>query len=144
MRPERLDTVEEVSEPPSSSSLPHDGFRYPEQLSQHTSITSNDPFASLTSMDDEDKEQVYSLNELEFRNSLRSEQSVSSLQSGGDSVQVLRSQLSDDRTLAQVEQISRVVGLDTASLTYVRNPFEIFASNQKDRSQDPSQKDKIG
>lgn len=33
LRPERLDTVEEVSEPPSESinSLPHDGVRWPEQ-----------------------------------------------------------------------------------------------------------------
>ena len=137
LRPERLDTVEEVSEPPSSSSLPHDGCRYPEQFSQHTSITSNDPFASLTSVEEEDQEQVYSVNELEFRNSLLSEQSLGSLPSGGDSVQVLRSQLSDDRTLAQVEQIGRVVGLNPDSLTYVRNPFEIFSNKQdtKDYSQ---------
>ena len=33
LRPDRLDTVEEVSEPPSESllSLPHDGVRWPEQ-----------------------------------------------------------------------------------------------------------------
>ena len=34
LRPERLDTVEEVSEPVSDSvnSLPHDGVRWPEQI----------------------------------------------------------------------------------------------------------------
>ena len=141
LRPERLDTVEEVSEPPSNSaSLPYDGCRWPEQLSQHTSITSIDPFASLTSMEDEDKEQLYSVNELEFRNSLRSQHSLISLDKsgaslpslppGGDSGQVLRSQLSDDRTLAQIEQLGRKVGLDPENLTYVQNPFEIFHNRQ--------------
>ena len=50
LRPERLDTLEEVSEPVSNSnSLPHDGWRLPEQLSQHTSMTSTGHMASLTS-----------------------------------------------------------------------------------------------
>ena len=141
LRPERLDTVEEVSEPPSNSnSLPMDGVRWQEHMSQHTSITSIDPFASLTSVGDEDKEQLYSVNELEFRNSLRSQHSLISLDkscaslpnlpSGADSGQVLRSQLSDDRTLAQIEQLGRKVGLDPENLTYVKNPFEIFHIRQ--------------
>ena len=62
LRPERLDTVEEVSEPPSESvhSLRHDGVRWPEQPSQHTSLNTeqlpslNSP--DLTSLQTEKKE----------------------------------------------------------------------------------------
>ena len=61
-RPERLDTVEEVSELPSESvhSLRHDGVRWPEQPSQHTSLNTeqlpslNSP--DLTSLQTEKKE----------------------------------------------------------------------------------------
>lgn len=61
-RPEKLDTMEEVSEPPSESvhSLPHDGVRWPEQPSQHTSLNTehlpslNSP--DLTSLQTEKKE----------------------------------------------------------------------------------------
>ena len=58
LRPERLETVEEVSEPASESqlaaSLPHDGVRWPEQPSQHTSL-GTDQLASLTTLDTEVK-----------------------------------------------------------------------------------------
>ena len=71
-RPERLDTVEEVSE--SVHSLRHDGVRWPEQPSQHTSLNTeqlpslNSP--DLTSIQTEKKE-MFSQAEIEFRNSDR-------------------------------------------------------------------------
>ena len=115
LRPERLDTVEEVSEPHSESlqSLPHDGVRWPEQHSQHTSLgTGTDILTSLNSLQDHDndKEEMFSQAEMEFRNSFRSLERAKSL----------RSQSSDDRTLSQS------LGLQSENLTYESNPFEIF------------------
>ena len=61
-RPEKLDTMEEVSEPPSESvhSLPHDGVRWPEQPSQHTSLSTEHlpslNIPDLTSLQTEKKE----------------------------------------------------------------------------------------
>ena len=61
-RPERLDMMEEVSEPPSESvhSLPHDGVRWPEQPSQHTSLSTEHlpslNIPDLTSLQTEKKE----------------------------------------------------------------------------------------
>ena len=66
LRPERLDTVEEVSEPPSDSinSLPHDGVRWPEQTSQHTSL-STEQMTSLNSLaTEDDKEEMFSQAEM--------------------------------------------------------------------------------
>lgn len=76
--PERLDTVEELSEPISvSNSLPHDGGRWP---SQNTSLTFSDLAHSLTIAEDElqplnqsicsntSKEEPYSVLEVEFGN----------------------------------------------------------------------------
>ena len=68
--------MEEVSEPPSESvhSLRHDGVRWPEQPSQHTSLNTeqlpslNSP--DLTSLQTEKKE-MFSQAEIEFRNSDR-------------------------------------------------------------------------
>ena len=123
LRPERLDTVEEVSEPPSESinSLPHDGVRWPEQQSQHTSL-STDQLASLNSLaDTEDgKEEMFSQAEMEFRNSFRSL----------DRANILRSQVSEDRSLSTIENIGKKVGLEPQELTYVQNPFEIFQKPQ--------------
>ena len=115
LRPERLDTVEEVSEPHSESlqSLPHDGVRWPEQHSQHTSLgTGTDILNSLNSIQDNenDKEEMFSQAEMEFRNSFRSL----------DRAKTLRSQSSEDRTLSQS------LGLQSEELTYESNPFEIF------------------
>ena len=115
LRPDRLDTVEEVSEPHSESlqSLPHDGVRWPEQHSQHTSLgTGTDILTSLNSLQDHDndKEEMFSQAEMEFRNSFRSLERAKSL----------RSQSSDDRTLSQS------LGLQSEGLTYESNPFEIF------------------
>ena len=77
--------MEEVSEPPSESvhSLPHDGVRWPEQPSQHTSLNIPD----LTSLQT-DKEEMFSQAENEFRNSFRSL----------DLANILRSQVIDDRS----------------------------------------------
>ena len=75
-RPERLDTVEEVSEPQSESvhSLRHDGVRWPEQPSQHTSLNT-EQLASLNSPDltsiQTEKKEMFSQAEIEFRNSDR-------------------------------------------------------------------------
>ena len=117
LRPERLDTVEEVSEPHSESlqSLPHDGVRWPEQQSQHTSLgTCTDILNSLNSVQDtdNDKEEMFSQAEMEFRNSFRSL----------DRANILKSQSSDDKSLSQLES----AGLQPEELTYERNPFEIF------------------
>ena len=80
LRPERLDTLEEVSEPVSNNlSLPHDGWRWPEQQSQHTSYTGTDHMASLTYQEEEHREEMYSLAEMEFRNSIRRQHSLASL-----------------------------------------------------------------
>ena len=87
LRPERLETVEEVSEPASSlRSLPHDGVRWPEQPSQHTSL-GTDQLASLTSLDTEAE---FSVAEMEFRNSFR----------------VHRSQAANERSGSERSQIS--------------------------------------
>ena len=111
LRPERLETVEEVSEPASSlRSLPHDGVRWPEQASQHTSL-GTDQLASLTSLD--------------------TDQSDASI----DRSQILRSQMSDDRSLTTRENVGKKVGLDPEELTYVKNPFEIFLKPQTSSSQ---------
>ena len=147
LRPERLDTVEEVSEPASESqlaaSLPHDGVRWPEQPSQHTSL-GTDHLASLTSLETEAE---FSVAEMEFRNSFRSLDrsnvlrvhsanektgNVSADQSEGslDRSQILRSQMSDDRSLKTRENVGKRVGLDPEELTYVKNPFEIFLKPQ--------------
>ena len=141
LRPERLETVEEVSEPVSESqlavSLPHDGVRWPEQPSQHTSL-GTDQLASLTSLDTEAE---FSVAEMEFRNSFRVHRSqaanerpgnVSADQSDAsiDRSQILRSQMSDDRSLTTRENVSKKVGLDPDELTYVKNPFEIFLKPQ--------------
>ena len=75
-RPERLDTVAEVSEPPSESvhSLPHDGVRWPEQPNQHTSLNT-EQLNSLNSLDltsiQTEKKEMFSQAEIEFRNSDR-------------------------------------------------------------------------
>ena len=125
LRPERLDTVEEVSEPPSESvhSLPHDGVRWPEQPSQHTSL-STEQLASLNSLDSTslqtDKEEMFSQAEMEFRNSFRSL----------DRANILRSQVSDDRSISTIETLGKKVGLEPEELTYVKNPFEIFQKSQ--------------
>ena len=122
---ERLDTVEEVSEPPSESvhSLPHDGVRWPEQPSQHTSL-STEQLASLNSLDSTslqtDKEEMFSQAEMEFRNSFRSL----------DRASILRSQVSDDRSISTIETLGKKVGLEPEELTYVKNPFEIFQKSQ--------------
>ena len=138
LRPERLETVEEVSEPASSlRSLPHDGVRWPEQPSQHTSL-GTDQLASLTSLDTEAE---FSVAEMEFRNSFRVHRSqtanerpgnVSADQSDAsiDRSQILRSQTSDDRSLTTRENVGKKVGLDPDELTYVKNPFEIFLKSQ--------------
>ena len=92
-RPEKLDTMEEMSEPPSESvhSLPHDGVRWPEQPSQHTSL-STEHLPSLNSPDltslQTDKKEMFSQAEIEFRNSFRSL----------DLANILRSQVIDDRS----------------------------------------------
>ena len=144
LRPERLETVEEVSEPASSlRSLPHDGVRWPEQASQHTSL-GTDQLASLTSLDTEAE---FSVAEMEFRNSFRVHQrsqaanerpgNVSADQSDAsiDRSQILRSQMSDDRSLTTRENVGKKVGLDPEELTYVKNPFEIFLKPQTSSSQ---------
>ena len=122
LRPERLDTVEEVSEPPSDSinSLPHDGVRWPEQTSQHTSL-STDQLTSLNSLaTEDDKEEMFSQAEMEFRNSFRSLERPN----------ILRSQMSEDRSLSTRENLGKKVGLEPQELTYVRNPFEIFNKSE--------------
>ena len=115
LRPERLDTVEEVSEPHSESlqSLPHDGVRWPEQQSQHTSL-GTDILNSLNSVheNDNEKEEMFSQAEMEFRNSFRSL----------DRSNILKSQSSEDKTLSQLESL----GLQPEELIYDKNPFEIF------------------
>ena len=138
LRPERLETVEEVSEPASSlRSLPHDGVRWPEQASQHTSL-GTDQLASLTSLDTEAE---FSVAEMEFRNSFRVHRSQAANERPGnvsadqseasiDRSQILRSQMSDDRSLTTRENVSKKVGLDPDELTYVKNPFEIFLKPQ--------------
>ena len=123
-RPERLDTVEEVSEPHSESlqSLPHDGVRWPEQHSQHTSLgTGTDILNSLNSIQDNDneKEEMFSQAEMEFRNSFRSL----------DRAKTLRSQSSEDRTLSQS------LGLQSEELSYESNPFEIFQKRSSSSQQ---------
>ena len=68
--------MEEVSEPPSESvhSLRHDGVRWPEQPSQHTSLNT-EQLASLNSPDltsiQTEKKEMFSKAEIEFRNSDR-------------------------------------------------------------------------
>ena len=124
LRPERLDTVEEVSEPHSESlqSLPHDGVRWPEQHSQHTSLgTGTDILNSLNSIQDNDneKEEMFSQAEMEFRNSFRSL----------DRAKTLRSQSSEDRTLSQS------LGLQSEELSYESNPFEIFQKRSSSSQQ---------
>ena len=141
LRPERLETVEEVSEPASESqlaaSLPHDGVRWPEQPSQHTSL-GTDQLASLTSLDTEAE---FSVAEMEFRNSFRVHRSQAANERSGnvsadqseasiDRSQILRSQMSDDRSLTTRENVGKKVGLDPDELTYVKNPFEIFLKPQ--------------
>ena len=129
----------QVSEPASSlRSLPHDGVRWPEQASQHTSLRT-DQLASLTSLDTEAE---FSVAEMEFRNSFRVHQrsqaanerpgNVSADQSDAsiDRSQILRSQMSDDRSLTTRENVGKKVGLDPEDLTYVKNPFEIFLKPQ--------------
>ena len=130
----------QVSEPASSlRSLPHDGVRWPEQASQHTSL-GTDQLASLTSLDTEAE---FSVAEMEFRNSFRVHQrsqtanerppgNVSADQSDAsiDRSQILRSQMSDDRSLTTRENVGKKVGLDPEELTYVKNPFEIFLKPQ--------------
>ena len=124
-RPEKLDTMEEMSEPPSESvhSLPLDGVRWPEQPSQHTSL-STEQLASLNSLDSTslqtDKEEMFSQAEMEFRNSFRSL----------DRANILRSQVSDDRSISTIETLGKKVGLEPEELTYVKNPFEIFQKSQ--------------
>ena len=92
-RPERLDTVEEVSEPQSESvhSLQHDGVRWPEQPSQHTSLNT-EQLPSLNSPDFTafrlKKKEMFSQAEIEFKNSFRSL----------DLANILRSQVIDDRS----------------------------------------------
>ena len=129
LRPERLDTVEEVSEPINSdsiNSLPHDGVRWPEQASQHTSLTTTtDQLASLNSLaTEDDKEEMFSQAEMEFRNSFRSL----------DRANILRSQMSDDRSLSTIENLGKKVGLEPQEFTYVRNPFEIFNSSESNQT----------
>ena len=125
LRPERLDTVEEVSEPHSESlqSLPHDGVRWPEQVSQHTSLgTGTDILNSLNSLQDtenNEREEMFSQAEMEFRNSFRSLERA----------KTLRSQSSEDRTLSQS------LGLQSEELTYETNPFEIFQKNSSSSQQ---------
>ena len=124
LRPERLDTVEEVSEPHSESlqSLPHDGVRWPEQHSQHTSLgTGTDILNSLNSIQDNDneKEEMFSQAKMEFRNSFRSL----------DRAKTLRSQSSEDRTLSQS------LGLQSEELSYESNPFEIFQKKSSSSQQ---------
>ena len=92
-RPEKLDTMEEMSEPPSESvhSLPLDGVRWPEQPSQHTSLsTEHLPSLNIpdsTSLQTEKKE-MFSQAENEFSNLFRSL----------DLANILRSQVIDDRS----------------------------------------------
>ena len=125
LRPERLDTVEEVSEPHSESlqSLPHDGVRWPEQHSQHTSLgTGTDILNSLNSLqdtDNNDREEMFSQAEMEFRNSVKSLERA----------KILRFQSSEDRTLSQS------LGLQSEELTYENNPFEIFHKNSSSSQQ---------
>lgn len=125
LRPERLDTVEEVSEPHSESlqSLPHDGVRWPEQHSQHTSLgTGTDILNSLNSLqdtDNNDREEMFSQAEMEFRNSFKSLERA----------KILRFQSSEDRTLSQS------LGLQSEELTYENNPFEIFHKNSSSSQQ---------
>ena len=125
LRPERLDTVEEVSEPHSErlQSLPHDGVRWPEQHSQHTSLgTGTDILNSLNSLqdtDNNDREEMFSQAEMEFRNSFKSLERA----------KILRFQSSEDRTLSQS------LGLQSEELTYENNPFEIFHKNSSSSQQ---------
>ena len=124
LRPDRLDTVEEVSEPQSESllSLPHDGVRWPEQQSQHTSL-GTDILNSLNSVQDNDneKEEMFSQAEMEFRNSFRSLERAN----------ILKSQSSEDKTLSQLESL----GLQPEELTYEKNPFEIFQKTSSSSQQ---------
>ena len=113
LRPERLDTVEEVSEPVTSGGN-----------SQHGSI----PWQLPHDTDPQDRSVDRSLTEQEFRNSLRSQPGSGHLSLPGlaESSQILRSQLSDDRSIAQIEQVGKQFGLQPEQLTYQQNPFEIF------------------
>ena len=109
----------------TNHSLPHDGVRWPEQASQHTSL-STDQLASLNSLATEDgKEEMFSQAEMEFRNSFRSLVRSS----------ILRSQMSDDRSLSTIENLGKKVGLEPEELTYVRNPFEIFNKSETSSNQ---------
>ena len=86
-----------------------------------TSLTSH-----IDNLDtEEDKEEMFSQAEMEFRNSLRSL----------DREHILRSQQSDDRSLNSIETLGRRVGLEPEELTYVRNPFEIFHKSQSTSQQ---------
>merc|ERR1719402_704425 len=119
LRPDRLDTVEEVSEPASDAitndSLPHDGYRWP---SQNTSITSADfmdeefPPPSLNSTTS--KEEVYSVTEIEVVNSFRRKNS-------DNESPMFRRKNSDNESPIK-------------SLSYVNNPFEIFMDTSPEMS----------
>jgi hypothetical protein len=116
LRPERLDTLEEVSEPVSNSnSLPHDGWRFSEQLSQHTSMTSTGHMASLTSQDD--REEMYSLAEMEFRNSFRIQHSLTSQDMSYSSL---------PSSLPSIDHLERFADDKDDSEKDERNPLNIF------------------
>ena len=112
IRPERLDTLEEVSEPVSTNhSLQHDNWRWPDPHSEHTSITSTDHMASLTIQAEENREEMYSLAEMEFRNSFRRQHSLSGLDKSYSSLpsfasnQEIRDNDDVDRTSHHIKHI---------------------------------------
>ena len=126
-RPERLDTLEEVSEPVSNStSLPHDGWRLPDQLSlsQHTSMTSTGQMASLTSQDE--REEMYSLAEMEFKNSFRIQYSLTSQDKSSSSLPSSLPWIDNLQRFAIDKDESEVDGQKLENLTNNRNPFQIF------------------
>ena len=130
LRPERLDTVEEVSEPVTSGGNSQHGS-LPWQLppdSQQGSQQGSLPWQLPHDTDPQDRSVDRSLTEQEFRNSLRSQPGSGqhSLPGLAESSQILRSQLSDDRSIAQIEQVGKQFGLQPEQLTYHQNPFEIF------------------
>ena len=93
LRPERLDTVEEVSEPASGISSQLTSLTYSQDM-DHASMPAQDVVPASLQSSFSSKEEMFSTTELEFRNSFRSQRSYDS------------------------------------SLTYVRNPFEIFGKTE--------------
>ena len=93
LRPERLDTVEEVSEPASGISSQLTSLTYSQDMDQ-ASLPAQDLVPASLQSSFSSKEEMFSTTELEFRNSFRSQRSYDS------------------------------------SLTYVRNPFEIFGKTE--------------